>query len=1026
MRRALAHYPSDVVKPRQVWLLALLAGLTGVLAVLVPLAPVTGERPVVSWPPAGEQAASTVLPLVPYRPLQLDATVPCATLQALDARPGGGSALRTVPSDTGEAAAQGLTVAIAGGQVVVATSGAEVLTEALPSPGCEYRVIADAAGVRVERDGQVVRESPGRLPPQVAELATDATGAATGGLAVALRPDDRYASEPTALKVALLVAHLLALAATLVLAVRMWRGRAGAVVRPRWSSADAVVVAVSAGWAVLGPVNWDDSWYLLMARNAGESGYLGNYFYMFNATENPFVASQYLLQAWGSLGGWGLLWMRMLPLTYGLVTWALLRFLLASALDGSTSPGSTPRRAAQRWVPWMLLVAHLLWWLPYGMVLRPEPLVALCAAGVLLLAELARRRRSIGLLGCATVLAALAITASPTGLVAGAPLVMSLPWLTRELRERGWAERGTAVLVAGAAATAIVPVGFADASLGEVLDATATHTWYYLTHAWYGEIFHYNYLLLLADTGVWGRRAPVVLTLAVLVLAAIGSGRRVGEGDPGHRLVLTGAITVAVALALLSATPTKWVNHFGAVAPTGTVLLTAALLRSPLPRRAGAVVTTVGVLVVTTAAALVFAGPNLWRPYSDWGQPFGDHLLANGTSYEISLMAPNIGPVYLRSPLVWLLVAAGIAGAVALWRRRGGRTSLTTDRGLLLAVSGLSVAMVLALFGYAPARQYPGWTVALSNVRALAGEPCGLATGVQVLRAAGPQPQLAGGAPLLTGDFSSAAGTQASVQPPAAGAEIWHDAVAEPLTRERGTVVTPWFTLPSSGATHLSVPVAAGTVPDQVVQVQFASSPDTPGRTVTLELDARADASSWQEVPVPLDGPHFDDPHFALARIVAEDRVTGAASWLAVATPSLTTWQPVESLTAGQPVFADQLASVLWPCVDQVAIRHGIVEPPSVRLLTDDGVPPIVLANPWNPQWGGTLVQPDHTATVVRMTSRIDPAGPPTRPWGQVERIVRDHPVGVVDLRVERVGEPGWHRDAPITGDAYSGRKYLG
>lgn len=1009
-------------KARQVWLLALLAGLTGVLAVLVPLAPVTGERPVVTWPPAGEQAVSTVVPLVPYRPLQLDATVPCATLQALDARPGRGVALRTVPGDPGEGAAQGLTVAVAGGQVSVAGSGTEVLTEALPAGGCEYRVIADAAGVRVERDGQVVGESPGTLPPQVAELATDATGAAAVGLAAALRPDDRYASEPTALKVALLVAHLLALAATLVLAVRLWRGRGGAVVRPRWSWADAVLVAVSAAWAVLGPVNWDDSWYLLMARNADASGYVGNYIYMFNATENPFVASQYLQQAWGSLGGWGLLWMRMLPLAYGLVTWALLRFVLASALSGSTLSGSTPRRAARlRWVPWMLLVAHLLWWLPYGMMLRPEPLVALGAAGVLSLAELARRRRSIGLLAVATVVAALAITVSPTGLVAGAPLVMSLPWLIRELRECGWAERGTAVLVAGAATTAIVPVGFADASLGEVLDATATHTWYYFTFEWYEEIRHYDYLLLLADTGVWGRRAPVVLTLAVLVLAAIGSGRRMAVGDPVRRLVLTGATTAAVALALLSVTPTKWVNHFGAVAPIGTVLLTAALLRSPLPRRAGAVVTTVGVLVVTGAAALVFAGPNLWRPYSDWGQPFGDHLLASGSSYEVGLMAPKIGPVYLRSPLVWLLVAAGIAGAVALWRRRGGRTSLTTDRGLLLAVSGLSVVMVLAVFGYAPVRQYPGWTVALSNLRALAGEPCGLATGVQVLRAAGPQPQPAGGAPRLTGDFLSARGTQAPVQPPAAGAEIWHDAVTGPLGRERGTVVTPWFTLPSSGATHLSVPVAAGPVRGQVVQVQFVPSPDAPGRTVTLELDPGADESSWQEVPVPLDGPRP-----ALARIVAADRVTGSGSWLAVATPSLTRWQPVESLTAGQPVFADQVAAVLWPCVDQIAIRHGIVEAPSVRLLTDDGIAPFVLGNPWDPQWGGTLVQPDQTATAVRMASRIHPAGPRTRPWGQVERIVHDHPVGVVDLRVERSVEAGWHRDPPITGPAYSGRKYLG
>ncbi|MDQ3887027.1 MAG: arabinosyltransferase, partial [Actinomycetota bacterium] len=780
---------------------------------------------------------------------------------------------------------------------------------------------------------------------------------------------------------------------------------------------------VSAGWTVLGPVNWDDAWYSLMARNAGESGYVGNYIYMFNATENPFVASQYLLQAWGAIGGWGLPWLRLLPLLYGLATWALLRMLLTIALGPSTS--THPARS--RTVPWVLLVAYLLWWLPYGMMLRPEPLIAMCAAGVLLLAEVARRRRSLGMLAGATAVATLALTASPSGLVAGAPLVVALPWLLRELRERGWVERVAAVLVVGAASTVVVPIGFADASLGEVLDAAATHTWYYRSFAWYEEIVHYDYLLLTADTGVWGRRAPVVLTLAVLVIVAIGGDRRRLLGDPVRRLVLTGALTAITAFALLSVTPTKWVNHFGALSAAGTVLLTAALLRSPLPGRAGATARSAAVLVVAGAAALTFAGPNLWRPYSDWGQPFGNHQLANGTPYEVGLMAPNIGPVYLRSPLVWLGVAAVIAVVILWWRRRGRHTSLTSDQGLLLAVSAFSVALMLAVFGYAPLRQYPGWTVALSNARALAGEPCGLGAAVQVLRPSGPQPEPAAAAPLQSGDFVLADGFPAPVPVPWAGAAVWHDEVPperDYTALQRGTIVTPWFALPASDATHLSVPVAAGAVAGQVVRVQFGSgtleNPE-PGRTVTLALDDRVDVAGWQEVPVPL-----ERVRPALVRILAEDVVSAAGSWLAVASPSLASWQPVETVTANHPVFADQLSAPLWPCVDQVAIRRGIVEAPSVRLLADDGIPEFVLVNPWDPLWGGTLVQSGYTATAVRMASRIAPAGPSTRPWGRVERIVRDHPVGLVDLRVEPSTEAGWQRRPPITGETYSGRQYLG
>ncbi len=1004
------------------WLLAALAGLTVLLGVLVPLAPVVAQQQVVSWPQQGRPAVSTVLPLAPYRPLEFTATVPCATLRALDDRPRGGDALRTRGSDE-----QGLTVTVRDGRVAITVSGVALLDQPVPDGPCGYRVMADAGGVRVERDGRLVAERPGVLPPQVAELGTDAGPQAAAGLTVALRPDDRYAGRPSALKLALLVAHGLALLATLLLAWRTWRGSGPGAVRPRPSLADAVVVVVSAAWLVLGPLNWDDAWYALMARNAGEAGYIGNYIYMFNAAENPFVASQYLLQAWGGLGGWGLTWLRVLPLLYGLLVWVLLRCTLHFALvSGDASYNSHPY--PPRWSVWALALAHMLWWLPYGMMLRPEPLIAVGLAAVLLLAELARRRRSLGVLALATAVAALSVTVAPTGLVAAAPLVITLPWLLGLLRELGWAERATVVLVAVAAATAVVPVGFADAGLGEVLDATATHRWYYLTLSWYEEISHYDSLLVLGDTGVWGRRAPVILTLAVLALAAIGSGRWAGPADPLRRLLLTSAITATVALALLSLTPTKWVNHFGAVGPAGTLVLTAALLRSPLPRRSGPAVTVIGVLIIALASGIVYAGPNLWRPYSDWGQPFGNHLLPEDTRYELSQLAPHYGPVFLRNPLVWLVLAGLIAAGLTWWRRRGNTTWLTVDRGLLLAVTGFSVALLLAVFCYAPVRQYPGWTVALSNLRTLAGQPCGLATAVQVLGPSGPQPQPVGAAD-RDGDFVLSTAASRPVSPPSAGIPVWHDAV--PAARaeraeEQGTLTTPWFRLPpDSAATHLSVPVAAGTVRGQQVRVQFGTGDPAdprPVRTEELQLPPGAGPNTWHQLPVHLP----EDDRATAVRILASDEVTGAGSWLAVAAPSLTSWQSVRTVTRGQPVFADQLSAVLWPCVDQVAISDGIVAPPAVRLITGDDIPGFILNNPYNPEWGGTFVQVQANATYVQLESRIHPSGPPTRNWGQVQRVVYEHPVGLVDVTERTSLEPGWQREMPVTGEAYSGREYSG
>jgi hypothetical protein len=200
-----------------------LALVTGVLGILVVLAPVIADDPVVSWPPAGQLPRSTVLPLSPYRPLQLTATVPCATLQALDARPGGGEALRTLPADVGTAPGEGLVVSAAQSVVTVTASGTEILRETLPTGACSYQVLADAGGVRVSRDGAGIGTRGDLLVPQVAELQTDAV-TSTRGLSVALHTDARYQSHPTLLKSALLLAHGLALAALLVLAWRWWRG----------------------------------------------------------------------------------------------------------------------------------------------------------------------------------------------------------------------------------------------------------------------------------------------------------------------------------------------------------------------------------------------------------------------------------------------------------------------------------------------------------------------------------------------------------------------------------------------------------------------------------------------------------------------------------------------------------------------------------------------------------------------------------------------------------------------------------
>jgi hypothetical protein len=984
-----------------------LALVAGVLGILVVLAPVIADDPVISWPAAGQLPRSTVLPLSPYRPLQLTATVPCATLQALDARPGGGEALRTLPADVGAVPGEGLVVAAAQGVVTVTASGAEVLREALPADSCSYQVLADAGGVRVARDGAGIGTRTDLLVPQVAELQTDAVGA-TNGLTVALHTDARYQSHPTSLKTALLVADGLALAALLVLAWRWWPGEGPGLVRPRLSWADAVVVAVSGFWVVAGPVNIDDSWYLLMARNAMQSGYLGNVIYQFDVTENPFVASQYAMQAWGAIAGdWSLGWMRLLPLAYGLATYALLRMLVATVL------GRVARRPS---VAWAVAAAHLLWWLPYGMTLRPEPLIALGTAGVLVLAELARRRRSVGVFAIAVAVAALTVTASPTGLVAAAPLVMGLPWLWQWWRPASGGSRVAAVLLMGAAASIVIPVAFADATLGDVLESVAVHRWYYRQYPWYDEYLHYANLLVPDDRGSWGKRLPVLLTLGVLLAGALGAGQRPGTGGRSGRLLCHAAAITALGLVAVALTPTKWVNHFGAVAAPATVLLAVAMLRSPLPRRAGATTMVIGSAGLVAAASVAFAGPNLWRPLSDWGQPFGNHQLLD-TPYVQSLLAPSLGPLALRNPLLWLAVA----GLGWWWLRRLG-----PDRTVLVTATGLGVALMLLVFTLAPLRQFPGTSVALMNLRALTGRPCGLAPAVQVL--AGVEPGLGPpvGTAALTGDMRAAPLPESTPAPISApqNVTVWHDDV--PDGTGVGTLQTPWYPLPGQlRGGWVTVPVRGDLSKDQRLAVQVATGdPASPDQVRTVGLPVVGDKPDWTQVSVALADAGLAAP--TAVRVVAQDRVAGPGSWLAVAQPRLTAPRPVTDIIAGRPVFADQVSAGLWPCADQIATRDGLVAPPALRLRAADGLEDAILYNSTFADNGGTLLQVDRTAKFVELPSRLTPPGAPTLDWGHVDEVVYLHPTGLVDLRVETLRRAGWTRLPTLIGQRYTGRAYTG
>jgi hypothetical protein len=354
---------------------------------------------------------------------------------------------------------------------------------------------------------------------------------------------------------------------------------------------------------------------------------------------------------------------------------------------------------------------------------------------------------------------------------------------------------------------------------------------------------------------------------------------------------------------------------------------------------------------------------------------------------------------------------------------------------VLLTGSTAIVVVALVVFVWAPVRQYPGWSVALSALRSVQGQPCTLADYAQVLVDTAAQPVPVGSA-LTEGGFSAAAvrPLPAPVPAPTPGTLVWHDAVegdpasgrsdpdAGSLTSPGGLLVTPWFALPSEGGTTLLVPLLGARASQQLTleyTTTAGANPSVAGST-SLRPDPTVPRTQWHQAAVALDRLGKQRP--SSVRLVIRDwTVTDAGSWLAVGQPRLASWRPLTTVTARRPVYVDQLTAALLPCLDQVSVSHGIARAPEVLVLSDEGFGRGFLDLGFELSRGGTQVPVSRSGIAVRMPARLVPSGPPTLSWGRVERVVYDHPVGLVDLHVDQRQRAGWTRLPTLADKSYHG-----
>ncbi|MBB1009214.1 arabinosyltransferase, partial [Dietzia sp. SLG510A3-3B2-2] len=725
---------------------AIITGFLGAfLAVLAGILPVDQDTTRVQWT-AGPDYAPVTAPLVSGRPLDLTITAPCAPLAQV---PENTIVFSTLPQDAPGRISDGLVVQrvrdAAGDPVIeVAVRNITLLSvplSTLRDPACETLHVraetgiltAEFTGLERDADDAVRAAVPGSMRPQVTGVFTDLTAATApdglGESTVEVTVDSRYSSSPTLLKLVLMVIGVLATLASVVFLHRLdgIDGRSGRRFVPRsWSrlsGVDGVVIGVLGFWHLVGANTSDDGYLLTMARSAGPSGYMANYYRWLGSPESPVGWYYEILRVFAEVST-ASPWMRLPTLVCGILSWLIISREVVPRLGRLARTWRGPR--------WTGAALFLAFWMAFNNGLRPEPVIALGALLTWVSVERAIATRRMLPFAIAVIIASFSLATGPTGLMAVAALIMGLRAVVRTVVVRGRRIGSYLALIAPvlASGTMVLIVVFGVQNLAAVLEAIRVRGEIGPNLNWFEEFVRYYYLMIPTVDGSLARRLPVLLVLLCLALV-IGTMLRRGKvpgaaSGPVWRLV---GVVVGTAFFMMFS-PTKWTHHFGvyagiggAIAALGALAISASAVRTARNR-------TLFLGVILVVVALAFAGPNGWWYVSSYGIPWWDK-------------APSVRGIDAATVLLALAV---LTFAYAGWqhlrrdyigehapRTSAGRRRVRTFAAAPIAVvAGLLVVFSFASFAKGIHKQYPAYTIAAGNVSALAGNPCMLADRVLV------------------------------------------------------------------------------------------------------------------------------------------------------------------------------------------------------------------------------------------------------------------------------------------------------
>ncbi|RDI61712.1 arabinosyltransferase domain-containing protein [Nocardia pseudobrasiliensis] len=732
----------------RVRLIALLSGALGMLlAVLAPLLPVRQDRATLDWPQP--QAVNVDAPLVSYVPLEVRLSLPCAAIRDLP----GGTLISTVPAGAPGATSKGLVAKVvdesgSGRTLSVLLRDIPLLSASIAEiGGCtNFTVVststattAELTGVQRKDGTPYVSTVGGDVRPQIVGVFTDLDRAQLTDATLHADIDSRFSSSPSALKLAAIIGAVLCTIIALICLhlIDTADGRRPRRVLParwwRFTLTDAAVLGTLLLWHIIGANTSDDGYILNMARASKHSGYMSNYYRWFGVAEAPF-GWPYEVLAWMTRVSDSSPWMRLPALLAGLACWLVISREVLPRLGARVR-----RNAIARWTAGLVFLVA---WLPYDNGLRPEPLIAL---GALLTWCAVERSIATGRLlpaALGVLIAAFSLAAGPTGLICIAALIAGSRPVLRHIIKRARPNASTisssrrvfsrdspilrygSLLAPGiAAGTLVLVVVFADQTLASVLEATRVRKIIGPDVAWFDERTRWDSLLMLSPDGSLARRFGILgmlLCLGVCVLVMLRKGGRVPGTSRGPSARIQGIVFMS--LLLMMFTPTKWTHHFGVYAGlAGSLAALTAIavgvngIRAPYNRSLFAA-------AVFFLLAMTFTGSNGWWYVSSYGVPWWDKAPL--------LAGKGFSTLFLGLAVLCLLLAA--------WRYyrepyRKDQPRRRFDRFAIEPLTVAAAAMVLfevASLGKAAVTQYPAYSVAKSNLRALGGDSCGLADDV--------------------------------------------------------------------------------------------------------------------------------------------------------------------------------------------------------------------------------------------------------------------------------------------------------